>query len=78
MFDLQANGTGGYAKAEVTAGGVHLDELDRRTLESTVTPGLHLCGEVCDVTGRLGGLNFQWAWTSGYLAGRGAAAGLTG
>ncbi|MFT4837611.1 MAG: putative flavoprotein YhiN [Nonlabens sp.] len=76
-LDLAASGTGGYAKAEVTAGGVHLDELDRRTLESSIAPGLHLCGEVCDVTGRLGGLNFQWAWTSGYLAGRGAAAALT-
>ncbi len=75
-LELHATGTAGYAKAEVTAGGVHLDELDRRTLESSVAPGLHLCGEVCDVTGRLGGLNFQWAWTSGYLAGRGAAAAL--
>lgn len=68
--------TGGYAKAEVTRGGVPLDELDRVTLESRLAPGMHFCGEVCDVTGRLGGFNFQWAWTSGWLAGRGAAAGL--
>lgn len=71
-FDLAVAGTAGYAKAEVTAGGVRLDELDRRTLESRVAPGTHWCGEVCDVTGRLGGFNFQWAWTSGFLAGRAA------
>lgn len=71
-FDLAAHGTAGYAKAEVTAGGVGLGQLDRRTLESRVAPGSHWCGEVCDVTGRLGGFNFQWAWTSGFLAGRAA------
>lgn len=71
-LDLGVHATAGYAKAEVTAGGVALDDLDRRTLESRVAPGTHWCGEVCDVTGRLGGFNFQWAWTSGYLAGRAA------
>ena len=71
-FDLGVTGTAGYAKAEVTAGGVRLDELDRTTLASRRAPGLHLCGEVCDVTGRLGGFNFQWAWSSGALAGWGA------
>lgn len=71
-WDLRVTGTAGYAKAEVTAGGVRLDECDRHTLESRMAPGLHWCGEVCDVTGRLGGFNFQWAWTSGVLAGRGA------
>ncbi len=75
-LDLGVDGTGGYAKAEVTAGGIRLAELDRTTLESRLAPGLHACGEVCDVTGRLGGFNFQWAWTSGFLAGRGAAAAL--
>ena len=70
--DLRVDATGGYAKAEVTAGGVRLDELDRHRLESRLAPGLHLCGEVCDVTGRLGGFNFQWAWSSGVLAGRAA------
>ncbi len=72
-LELGVTATAGYAKAEVTAGGVRLDDLDRRTLESRVAPGTHWCGEVCDVTGRLGGFNFQWAWTSGFLAGRGAA-----
>ncbi len=71
-YDLQVDGTAGYARAEVTAGGVPLDELDRQTLESRLAPGLHMCGEVCDVTGRLGGFNFQWAWSSGVLAGGGA------
>ena len=73
-LDLQVTATAGYGKAEVTAGGVALDELDRRTLESRVAPASHWCGEVCDVTGRLGGFNFQWAWTSGFLAGRAAGA----
>ncbi len=72
-WDLGVTGTAGYAKAEVTAGGVRLDELDRATLASRKAPGLHLCGEVCDVTGRLGGFNFQWAWSSGALAAWGAA-----
>lgn len=74
--DLRLTGTDGYQKAEVTAGGVLLQELDRTTLESRRHPGLFCCGEVVDVTGRLGGFNFQWAWSSGYAAGRGAA--LTG
>lgn len=74
-LDLRVDDTAGYAKAEVTAGGVRLDELDRRTLQSQRAPGLHFCGEVCDVTGRLGGFNFQWAWSSGVLAGRGAGVG---
>lgn len=74
-LDLGIETTAGYAKAEVTAGGVRLDELARHTLESRRAPGLHLCGEVCDVTGRLGGFNFQWAWSSGLLAGRGAGVG---
>ena len=75
--DLRLSGVEGYAKAEVTAGGVRLDELQRKTLESKRHPGLHCCGEVVNVTGRLGGFNFQWAWSSGYAAGRGAAAGLS-
>jgi predicted flavoprotein YhiN len=67
-------GAGGFDRAEVTEGGVPLRELDRRTLESRLAPGLHFCGEVCNATGRLGGFNFQWAWASGLAAGRGAAA----
>lgn len=77
-LDLGITESAGYAKAEVTAGGVPLDQLDRSTLESRRAPGLFVCGEVCDVTGRLGGFNFQWAWTSGFLAGRGAAHHVTG
>jgi predicted flavoprotein YhiN len=74
-FDLGVIGTDGFDRAEVTAGGIPLRELDRRTLESRRAPGLHACGEVCHATGRLGGFNFQWAWSSGFAAGRGAAAG---
>ncbi len=75
---LPIRDTEGYAKAEVTAGGVLLAELDRRTLECRRHPGLFFCGEVVNVTGRLGGFNFQWAFTSGALAGRGAAASRSG
>ena len=70
---LPVTGTLGYEKAEVTAGGVALDEVDASTLESRKVPGLYLCGEVLDVDGRLGGFNFQWAWSSGTVAGRAAA-----
>ncbi len=72
--DLGVTGTLGYEKAEVTAGGVPLSEVDASTLESRVAPGLWMCGEVLDVEGRLGGFNFQWAWSSGTVAGRAAAA----
>jgi predicted Rossmann fold flavoprotein len=63
-------GTEGYAKAEVTAGGVDTAELDARTMQSHKVPGLYFIGEVVDVTGWLGGFNFQWAWASGAAAGR--------
>jgi predicted Rossmann fold flavoprotein len=63
-------GTEGYAKAEVTAGGVDTDELSAKTMESRKVPGLFFIGEVVDVTGHLGGFNFQWAWASGASAGR--------
>jgi predicted Rossmann fold flavoprotein len=62
--------TEGYEKAEVTAGGVDTDELSSRTMESKKVPGLYFIGEVVDVTGQLGGHNFQWAWASGAAAGR--------
>ena len=62
--------TEGYAKAEVTAGGVDTDELSPKTMESKKLPGLFFIGEVVDVTGHLGGFNFQWAWASGAAAGR--------
>jgi predicted Rossmann fold flavoprotein len=63
-------GTEGYAKAEVTAGGVDTDEFSAKTMESRKVPGLFFIGEVVDVTGHLGGFNFQWAWASGASAGR--------
>ena len=72
--DARVSGTLGYEKAEVTAGGVTLSEVDASTLESRLAPGVWLCGEVLDVEGRLGGFNFQWAWSSGTVAGRAAAA----
>ena len=67
----------GYTFAEVTAGGVPLDEIDPSTMESRVCPGLHLVGEILDVDGRLGGFNFQWAWSTGWVAGRALARALT-
>jgi predicted flavoprotein YhiN len=63
-------GTEGFAKAEVTVGGVDTDELSAKTMESRRIPGLFFIGEVVDVTGHLGGFNFQWAWASGAAAGR--------
>jgi len=63
-------GTEGFAKAEVTAGGVDTAELIAQTLESRQAPGLYFIGEVVDVTGWLGGFNFQWAWASGFCAGQ--------
>lgn len=66
---LPTMGNRGYTYAEVTAGGVPLSEIHLDTMESRVCPGLYLCGELCDVDGRIGGYNFQWAWSSGYVAG---------
>ena len=63
-------GTEGYEKAEVTAGGVDMDELSAKTMEARRVPGLFFIGEVVDVTGHLGGFNFQWAWASGAAAGQ--------
>ncbi len=63
-------GTEGYAKAEVTAGGIDTNELDAKTMQSKKVPGLYFIGEVVDVTGWLGGYNFQWAWASAAAAGR--------
>jgi len=68
-FRLKPVGTGGYRKAEVTVGGVSTHELSSKTMESKTVPGLFFIGEVVDVTGQLGGYNFQWAWSSGYAAG---------
>lgn len=71
---LPITGNRGWNFAEVTAGGVPLRELDLNTMESRVCSNLHLCGEICDVDGRIGGYNFQWAWASGYVAGVSVAA----
>ncbi len=69
-WQVTPQGTEGYAKAEVTAGGVDTNELSAKTMESRKAPGLYFIGEVVDVTGHLGGFNFQWAWASGYCAGQ--------
>jgi predicted Rossmann fold flavoprotein len=69
-WEVIPSGTEGYEKAEVTAGGVDTDELSAKTMESRKVPGLYFIGEVVDVTGHLGGFNFQWAWASGAAAGR--------
>jgi len=63
----------GYGFAEATAGGVTLTEIDPATMESRVCPGLYFVGEILDVDGRIGGFNFQWAWSSGFVAGRALA-----
>ena len=67
---IRPAGTEGFEKAEVTVGGVDTDELSAKTMESRNVPGLYFIGEVVDVTGHLGGFNFQWAWASGAAAGR--------
>jgi predicted Rossmann fold flavoprotein len=73
---LPITGHRGYTYAEVTAGGIPLNQIQLKTMESRVCPGLIFCGEICDVDGRIGGYNFQWAWSSGYVAGLSALRGL--
>ena len=75
-WPLPVTDTRGYNYAELTAGGVDLDEIDPATMQSRVCPGLFLIGEILDVDGRIGGFNFQWAWASARAAARGI--GLTG
>ncbi|MBH0202183.1 MAG: NAD(P)/FAD-dependent oxidoreductase [Nitrospira sp.] len=75
-FRFPVEGHRGWNFAEVTAGGVPLEEIDYRTMESKLTSGLYLAGELLDCDGRIGGFNFQWAWTTGWLAGRSAARSL--
>ncbi len=67
---IKPNATEGYRTAEVTLGGVDCDQLSSKTMESRITQGLYFIGEVVDVTGWLGGYNFQWAWSSGWCAGQ--------
>ena len=69
-WTVTPTGTEGYDKAEVTTGGVDTNELSSKTMECRKTPGLYFVGEVVDVTGHLGGFNFQWAWASGFCAGQ--------
>ncbi len=69
-WTFHPNGTEGFAKAEVTVGGISTAELSSRTMEAARVPGLYAIGEAVDVTGWLGGYNFQWAWASGYAAGQ--------
>lgn len=69
-LEMRPVGTEGYRTAEVTLGGVTTDALDGRTMEAKAVPGLYFIGEVVDVTGWLGGYNFQWAWSSGWAAGQ--------
>ena len=69
-WSFHPNGTEGYRTAEVTAGGANTDELSSTTMESKKVAGLYFVGEVVDVTGHLGGFNFQWAWASGHAAGQ--------
>lgn len=73
---IPVTGDRGYSHAEVTAGGVPLGEIDAKTMGSLRCEGLWLAGELCDVDGRIGGFNFQWAWASGTVAGRAAARAL--
>ena len=69
QWPLKPNGTEGYRTAEVTLGGVNVDEVSSKTMQSKLQPGLYFIGEVLDVTGWLGGYNFQWAWSSAYVCG---------
>jgi hypothetical protein len=69
-WKVTPDGTAGYKKAEVTLGGIDTRELSSKTMEARKVPGLYFIGEVIDVTGHLGGFNFQWAWASGYAAGQ--------
>jgi len=69
-FKIKPNGTEGYRTAEVTLGGVDTNEVSSKTFEAKKVPGLYFIGEVLDVTGHLGGFNFQWAWSSGFCCGQ--------
>ena len=68
-FEVTPTGSEGYAKAEVTVGGIDTRDLSSRTMQARNVPGLYAIGEAVDVTGWLGGYNFQWAWAAGFVAG---------
>ncbi|MGR5165514.1 NAD(P)/FAD-dependent oxidoreductase, partial [Vibrio owensii] len=71
-WEIKPNGTEGYRTAEATIGGVDTNYLSSKTMEARDVPGLYFIGECVDVTGHLGGFNFQWAWSSGWVAGQNA------
>jgi predicted flavoprotein YhiN len=73
-WQFMPNGSEGFAKAEVTVGGISTADLSSQTLEAKTVPGLYAIGEAVDVTGWLGGYNFQWAWASGWATGTAIAA----
>jgi hypothetical protein len=75
-WELKPNGTEGYRTAEATVGGVDTNELSSKTMQCKKIQGLYFIGEVVDVTGHLGGFNFQWAWSSGYAAGMAIGGGV--
>lgn len=68
-YEIKATGHQGYRKAEVTGGGIALEGIDTKTMELKEMKNIYVCGEICDIFGRIGGFNFFWAWTSGRLAG---------
>ncbi|NRA94537.1 MAG: NAD(P)/FAD-dependent oxidoreductase, partial [Psychroserpens sp.] len=70
QWSIKPNGTEGYRTAEVTLGGVDTDELSSKTMMAKKVPGLYFIGEVVDVSGWLGGYNFEWAWSSGWACGQ--------
>ncbi|MDD2215250.1 MAG: NAD(P)/FAD-dependent oxidoreductase [Eubacteriales bacterium] len=72
-WKVPITGTRGWQDAQITAGGIHVGEVNSGTMASKLTPGLYFAGEILDIDGRCGGWNLQWAWSSGYLAGRNAA-----
>lgn len=72
-WEIAVSGTKGWREAQVTAGGIITSEINENNMESTIVPGLYLAGEIVDIDGKCGGYNLQWAWTSGYIAGKSAA-----
>jgi predicted Rossmann fold flavoprotein len=75
-WELEVTGTNLWSSAQVTAGGINVNEIESRTMESKLVPGLYFAGEIVDIDGDCGGYNLQWAWSSGYLAGESAAKSL--
>ena len=70
---FKIRGTKSWPSAQVTAGGINTDEIDENTMEAKIVPGLYLVGEILDIDGQCGGFNLQWAWSSGFAAGKNAA-----